>query len=169
YGLDPEEMIRAAGLNPALLQNPDLRIPAGAVLGLLEDSAHKSGCATFGLQMAEAWRMSDFGAISLLLTHQPTPRDAIEAAIRYRHLLNDALSLWIEDAGELVTVREEIITAGTVHSRQGIELAIGIVFRMFRALLGTQWRPRSVRFSHPAPPELTVHRRLFGAQVEFDQ
>src|SRR5262249_40886664 len=90
FGLDPAKMIRTSGLKPALLADPDLRTPTTGVIALLEDSARASGCITFGLQMAESWRMSDFGAVSLLLEHQPTLRAAIETTIRYRHLLNDS-------------------------------------------------------------------------------
>jgi len=166
-GLDPERMIRAAGINPAHLADPDLRIPTAVVMGLLEASAQKADCPTFGLQMAESWRMSDFGAISLLLTHQRTLREALAATIRYRHLLNDSITLEIEEAGHLVIVREELVVDGAVSSRQGTELAIGVIFRMFRALLGAEWKPRSVCFTHPAPADLGVHRRVFGPAVHF--
>jgi len=168
-GLEPEAMIRAARLNPAFLSNPDLRIPARAVVSLLEQSARMANCETFGLQMAESWRMSDFGAISLLLAHERTLRDALGATIRYRHLLNDSLSISVEDAGDLVVVREELVAEGTARSRQAIELALGVIFRLFRAVLGPQWRPMGVRFTHPAPQDLSVHRRLFGTSVEFNR
>ena len=166
-GLDAQSMIRAAGLDPGILSNPDLRVPTDAVVTLLEESAERSGCDTFGLQMAESWRLSDFGAVSLLLTHERTLREALAAIIRYRHMLNDALSITIEDAGELVIVREELLVAHAMPARQGIELAIGVVFRLCRALLGPQWRPRGVRFMHSAPQDLAVHRRVFGAGVAF--
>ncbi|HUL94474.1 MAG TPA: AraC family transcriptional regulator [Usitatibacter sp.] len=168
HGLDPPAMLREAKLNPAFLSNPDLRISTAAVVALLEESARRSRCPTFGLEMAESWRMSDFGALSLLLMHQPTLRDALTATIRYRHLLNDALSLAIEDAGALVIVREELVGEAAARSRQSIELAIGVVFRMFRALLGPSWHPRRVQFTHAAPPDLRVHRRIFGPKVEFN-
>jgi len=167
HGLDPQAMLRAAKLDPAFLTNPDLRIPTSSVVRLLEESARQSRCPTFGLEMAESWRLSDFGAISLLLTHQRTLRDAIAATIRYRHLLNDALSLAIEDAGALVIVREELVGTQAARSRQAIELAIGVVFRMVRALLGPAWNPRRVQFTHAAPADLRVHRRIFGPNVEF--
>ncbi|HEX4780534.1 MAG TPA: AraC family transcriptional regulator [Usitatibacter sp.] len=166
-GLEPTKMIRNAGLDPAFLSNPDLRIPTAAVIALLEESARKSGCDTLGLRMAESWRMSDFGAISLLLTYQPTLRDALAATTRYRHLLNDSLSLEVEDAGDLVVVREELVGKGAARSRQAIELAIGVIFRMFRALLGPHWKPRRVQFAHSAPRDMGVHRRVFGPNVEF--
>jgi len=148
-------------------QTPDLRLPTEMVVALLEDSAARSGCDTFGLEMAESWRMSDFGAISLLLTHQRTLRDAITATIRYRHLLNDTVALSLEDDGSLVILREELVGAAAARSRQAIELALGVVFRMFRALLGPQWNPRNVQFTHAAPAELAVHRRVFGPRVVF--
>ena len=167
HGLDPQAMLHAAKLDSAFLSNPDLRIATSSVVALLEQSARKSGCATFGLEMAESWRISDFGAISLLLMHQRNLRDALIATIRYRHLLNDALSLAIEDAGPLVIVREELVGEAAARSRQAIELAIGVVFRMARALLGPAWRPRRVQFTHAAPADLRVHRRIFGPNVEF--
>jgi len=49
-GLDPAKMLRRAKLDPAVLKNPDLRIPAVVVAALLEDSAAQSGCASFGLR-----------------------------------------------------------------------------------------------------------------------
>jgi AraC-like DNA-binding protein len=167
HRIDHQRLIRDAGLDPAFLASPDLRIPTASVVGLLERAARESGCPTFGLEMAESWRMSDFGAISLLLTHQRTLRDALEATVRYRHLLNDSLSLSIEEAGEFVIVREELVGEKVASSRQAIELAIGVVFRIFRALLGPEWRPRRVQFTHAAPPDLAVHRRVFGRSLAF--
>src|SRR5207237_5190029 len=124
------------------LASPDLRIPTASVVKLLEKSARDSHCPTFGLEMAESWRMSDFGAISLLLTHQRTLRGALEATIRYSHLLNDTVALSLEEAGGLVIVREDLVVEAAARSRQAIELALGVVFRMFRALLGPHWKPR---------------------------
>ncbi len=36
-----------------------------------------------------------------------------------------------------------------------------------KSMLGGKWKPRSVHFSHGAPANLHVHRRLFGTNVEF--
>ena len=43
-GLDPTKMLRRAKLDPAVLKNPDLRIPAVVVAALLEEFAAQSGC-----------------------------------------------------------------------------------------------------------------------------
>ena len=167
-GVDPRGLLREAGLDPRILSDPDARVPAAAVVGLLETAAVRSGCQTFGLRMAESRRLADFGAVSLLMAHQPTLRDALDTVIRYRHLMNEALAMRVEDYGELVVLREELVVEGVQPSRQAYELAVGALFRMFSALLGPRWRPYGVKFAHPAPEDLNVHRRLFGAAVEFD-
>ena len=129
-GLNPQQMLRQAGLSQALIENPEQRLPTSAAATLLEDSARASGCLTFGLRMAESRQLSDFGAISLLLSHQPTLRDALETIVQYRHLLNESLALFVDEVGKTVVLREEIITDPPVAVRQGIELAIGVLFRI---------------------------------------
>jgi AraC-like DNA-binding protein len=151
-----------------VLEKPDMRIPAATVAALLEASAERSGCANFGLQMAESRRLSDFGAISLLMKHQRTLREVLTIAGRYRHLLNEALVIEVEDADEVVIVREELVVGTNLATRQAYELAVGTAFRMFRAFLGDRWQPYSVHFTHSAPQDRSVHRRLFGPNVRFD-
>jgi AraC-like DNA-binding protein len=167
-GLNPRALMRDVGLDPEVLTEPDARVPAAAVVNLLETAASKSGCQTFGLRMAESRRLANFGAVSLLIAHQPTLRDALETTMRYRHLMNEALAMHMEERGELVILREELVIEGAPSSRQAYELAIGAMFRMFSALLGPRWRPYGVRFTHSAPDDLNVHRRIFGPHVEFD-
>jgi AraC-like DNA-binding protein len=137
------------------------------VAELLDIAAERSGCITFGLRMAESRQLSNFGAMSLLITHQPTVRDAMAAIVSYRHLLNESLAASVEDCGDLVILREELLVETERSLRQAYELAIGTLFRMVRSLLGPRWRPLSVNFTHAAPPDLNVHRRILGLDVQF--
>lgn len=166
-GLNPYSLMSHYGLSPSLLENPDNRVSAQAMVDLLEESSRLSGWQDFGLRMAESRQLSDFGAMSLLLTHQRTLREALDVILQYRHMLNEALALYIEEVGKVVIIREEVITDTAVHSRQATELAIGVMFRLCSALLNAHWNPRSVNFTHEAPPETATHRRVFGCKVEF--
>jgi AraC-like DNA-binding protein len=166
-GLDARAMLRRVGVDARVLAEPDARINALDVARLLELSAAASGCLTFGLRMAESRRLSDFGAVSLLISHQATMRDALMTIIHYRMLLNEALMIHVEEHAGLVLIREELHIEGAPTLRQSDELAIGVIYRMFRALLGSRWRAHSVNFAHAAPPDLAVHRRVFGPITEF--
>ncbi len=167
-GQNPLALLREVGLSPSVLSTPAQLIPVGAAVTLLEKSAEKTACVTFGLLMAEARVLSDFGPISLLLTHQPSLRAALNTIVQYRHLLNESLAMHIEDIGKTTLIREEVIAGDAGHTRQATELAVGALLLIFRAILGSQWRPKTVHFTHPAPQDLQVHRRVFGCPVEFE-
>jgi AraC-like DNA-binding protein len=167
FGLNPQPLLRRYGLTPAMLENPDQLIAADLAVTLLEDSARESGCCTFGLHMAEARQMADFGPVSLLLSHQRTLRDALQTTVHYRHLLNEALALFIEEVGQTVIVREEVVTDRPIPARQATDLALGALFRLCSSLLGQKWQPLSVNFTCQAPPDQQFHRRLFGCKLEF--
>jgi len=165
-GLNPQPLLQQVKLSRALLEDPDQRVPTSACVALLEAAATTTGCMTFGLRMAESRQLSDFGVISLLISQQPSLRAALATVIRYRHLVNDSVAMLLEDAGKAVIIRQEV--ASDVASRQAAELAIGVVFRMCSALLGANWQPLSVNFTHGAPADVQVHRRLFGCPLEFN-
>lgn len=164
-GLDTVPLLHGVGLSRSLLKNPDQHIPVEAAIALLERSAQVAACPTFGLLMAESRQLSDFGVVSLLISHQATLRDALTTTIHYRHLLNDALAMQIDEEGPLAILREEVISP--LPACQATELAIGVLHRMCAALLGNRWKPLAIHFTHPKPPDTRIHRRLFGCAVNF--
>ena len=70
-----------------------------------------------------------FGPLGLLLREQPTLRAAVEAFAHYARLLNEALFLTLEESGEVVVLREELIVGHAGSVRQSTELAIGVAFQ----------------------------------------
>jgi AraC-like DNA-binding protein len=166
-GLDPLRLLADAGLGAAVLQEPDLRIPVDRVCELLERSAELSGCESFGLRMAETRQLSNLGPVGMLIRDQPTLRDSLAVLLRYHMALNGGLALVIEEAAGVVVIREEVVLGRVMPVRQGIELAIGVMLRLMRQFLGTDWRPRRVCFTHAAPRDIGTHLRVFGPIVEF--
>jgi len=167
-GLEPYRMLAEFRLPQQCVRNPDLKIPLDAARALLEASAERSGVEGFGLLMAEARRLSNLGPLGLLVREQPTLRLAIETLARYSTRLNESLFLTIEETGDVVVLREELIVGAQSPVRQSTELAIGVAHRVLCAYLGPDWRPRRVCFAHDAPADRTVHERVFGRNVEFN-
>ncbi|MES2443519.1 MAG: AraC family transcriptional regulator [Pseudomonadota bacterium] len=167
-GLDPLRMLKRARINPAMLADPDRWIARNSVNFVLTESAREANCQSFGLMMAESRSLSHMGAISLLLQHQETVRDSIESMARYHYMLGDTVSASLEDKDPLVAVRINIIPGDSTIERQGIELAMGILYRAIVAVSGGKWRAESVHFMHSVPGDLAVHRRVFGCPLVFD-
>ncbi|CAB3803651.1 HTH-type transcriptional regulator VirS [Paraburkholderia caffeinitolerans] len=164
---DPKLLLRKLGLSSAMLADPECLIPGSAAVTLLKESARITQCPTFGLRVADLWQLSDLGVVSVLLTHQRTLREAVATLIQYRHLLNEFLVIRMEDVGKKVIVREEFVADETGTSVQSTELVLGSLSRMCSTLLGAAWHPLSVHFTHDAPPDLRLHRRVFVGKLEF--
>ncbi len=166
-GLDAASLLRAFGLHPRSLLNPETPLSAEAVGRLIEASAAASGRADFGLRLAEQRRFDSLGPISLLLKEQPTVGLAMEALLRYLRLVNPSLVVRVVKRGPLVFVQEALQNEGEDDWPQSIELALGIMYKILKELLGTAWRPVSVHFRHPAPKEVMAHQAFFSSRVIF--
>jgi AraC-like DNA-binding protein len=169
YGLDPYALIREAGLDRACLANPDLKIPIKALDRSLELAAAKAGIDDFGLRLAEKRTLSNLGAVGLALREEPDLRTFLSSAVRYIHLHNEAISVQLSTSEPTVTVSLQFYVEGATLGRQSIELAVGVLFRSLQAIIGRDWSPWSVCFSHAAPASFEVHQRLFGSRVLFRQ
>lgn len=168
HGLDPQAMLRKAGLSPQSLFNPDIPVSTKAVRQLLEYSATAAGVEDFGLQLAMDRRLANLGPISFLMREAPNARLALEYLSRYMRLINAALATQLEDQGSTVLIRVEILLPGALPVRQSIEMAVAVIYRSIQELIGPAWRPQGVYFEHRPPHGTTHHEALFGRNVTFN-
>jgi AraC-like DNA-binding protein len=167
-GLPVRQMLREAGIHPRSLADPETLINVRAVRQLLEASAERAGIEDFGLRLAASRTLSNLGPVSLALRDEPTGRQALETLCRHMRLVNESLFTQIEDAGDLVIIREEFLLSEPGTVRQSIELAVAVMVRLLRELLGPAWQPRQVCFAHRAPASRSSHQRMFGRTVIFN-
>jgi AraC-like DNA-binding protein len=167
-GLDAQTMLRHAGLSTRSLEDPETPLSTASVRALLEDSARTSGVEDFGLRMASRRQLSNLGPISLVLKEEPTARAALDTLCRYLRLLNASLLTRLEEHGDLLVIREDMLVEQSVSMRQSMELAVGVMFRILRELLGTNWKPVRVCFIHRPPQDSKAYKAFFGTTVEFN-
>jgi AraC-like DNA-binding protein len=165
-GLDPDRMLRRAGINPAILTDPDDPVAANVIGKLLEASAREAGCSAFGLLMAESRSVASVGAVGLLLKYQGTARDVVEAIIRYQALMGDALLLAMDEEDGTTTIRLDIETE--IGGHQGIDMLMGIACRTISEVVSGRWHPETTHFVHAAPDDLGVYRRVFQSALVFE-
>ena len=165
-GLNPLRVLAQCGIDRRCLDDPDIKLPAGAIGRLLEASAKAAQAEDFGLRLAEMRTVSVLGPVGMLVREEPTVRDALTSLMRYIRLHNEALYLRLEEEGGEAVITVEIHVARPVPVRQGVELSVGVLYRVLRSMLGAAWRPE-ICFAHSAPKRLDTHRRVFGARVTF--
>ena len=165
-GLRPEALLSSVGIDARALADPEMRISVQAMGQLLELAAQQSKIDTFGLRLAETRSLSILGPIGLLLREEPTVRHAIRSLAKYVCLHNEAIVLRFDQFGSQAVVSTEFHLARQRPFRQGVELTIGVLFRVLQPLIGRHWRP-IVCFTHEPPARRDVHHRLFGPRVDF--
>lgn len=168
-GLDAARVVLEAGLDPASLTMQDRWVPAAAIAELLERAARISEHEDFGLRLVELRRFSNLGPLSLVIREEPDVRSALKILMRYEHMYNESLHMWLTERGGMATIRVELRLGQPGEVRQAIELAVGVLYQLLRGFLGAKWQPIAVCFTHSAPQDLTTHRRVFGTVARFKQ
>jgi AraC-like DNA-binding protein len=167
-GLDPVTLLDSVGLDIADLDFPDRWVLATRVARLLERSAEESGCADFGLRMVALRRLGTIGPLSVVLRDEPYLRSAVELLVRYEHAYNEALHLRLNETEGTAALEMWLEFGEPVRSTQAIDLVMGALLSIVRALVGSDWEPMVSSFSRPAPSDPEPYRRLFGPGVRFD-
>jgi AraC-like DNA-binding protein len=164
-GLDGLRMLREAGIAPEWLASPERRLPASAIIGLIDRSAELSGCDAFGLLLAEQRTFASVGPLSLLLERLPNVREVIQATIDFSRHLNDVVDLSLDDVGETCLIRVDL--APGFWSVQAFDLVVGTAYRILVATSGNRWQPDCVHLVRRAPGDPAPWRRVFAVGIEF--
>ena len=167
-GLDPEALLAEVGLEPGDLAVPDRWIPGAAAARLLELSAARSGCADFGLRLAGLRGLGTLGPISVVLRDEPDLGSALELLIRYQRVYNEALRMQLRSDAGTATLVTWLEFGERVPTVQALDLLMGAVMGIVRALVRGDWQPLSVQFAHPVPADPEPYQRVFGSRLRFD-
>ena len=168
-GRDPAPFLRTVGLSARDLSDTEALIPRDAARELLEITARATRTEDLALRLAAQRKLSTLGPISLVLREEPTARQAIDTLCRYLKLVNASLILVVEEAGDWVIIREDLLPSPGLSMRQSVELAVGTLYRMLVDLAGPHWKPREVCFTHRAPAVIDAHRAFFVRTPKFNQ
>jgi AraC-like DNA-binding protein len=165
-GLDGARMLRQAGISPESLADPENRLPATAVIGLLDRSAERSGCENFGLLLAEKRPFASLGPLTLLLERLPNVREVMRASIDFQRHLNDIVAISMEDTGDTCLIRLDL--APGFWSVQAFDHIVAMAYRILTFASGKRWKPECVHLVRKAPDDAAPWRRVFAVPIEFD-
>jgi AraC-like DNA-binding protein len=168
FGLAPELLARAVGLDLSALADLDARIPAKAFAELLERSARAANVQDFGLRLAESRGLGILGPVGMVMREEADLRAALQSLARHLPVHNEALALRLAETRGVGVLTLEVRLLGFAEPRHFTELSLGAFFKIVSRLLGRQWKPNRICFEHAAPADPSGHMRFFGCRVEFE-
>ena len=163
-------LLAATGETEERLAAPDTRVPYEALRRVWELLVAEGGSQPLGVRLAESLEPTHFGLVGYVLVNSPDLRTAMVRYCRVNTLLDPRTS-WSTTAtpsGMRTELRLHPEDAWAVKLRHPPEgLLLGLV-ASGRALAGTHWNPRRVRFAHPRHAASSAVEDFLGAPVEYD-
>ena len=169
FGLDPDPVIREAGLDPLLFDDGTNVIPHAALGRLLTLCVARTDCPHFGLLVGQRATILSLGLVGRLMQHSHTVGDALRALVSNLSTQDRVVvpSLTSRDGTALLT-----FATYQAESRSGTQIldaALGVTVNSLRTLCGSDWKPGEVLLPRAAPADQAPYRHHFRAPVRFDQ
>ncbi|MBV1861620.1 MAG: AraC family transcriptional regulator [Nannocystaceae bacterium] len=167
-GIDTDAMLKAVGLEAAVLYDPDARISGEQVAALWREAHLRSGDPNLALHAVEALPAGAYKVIDFLASSSKTVGEGMSRISDYFPLINNAVELPIDVGTQHVTFgltfpripagvprpyAEYTLAAVVLRSRRGFDMDIPL---------------ERVEFAYPKPGDTSEHERLFGCAVHFD-
>jgi AraC-like DNA-binding protein len=166
-----DDLLAGSGIAPGALDDPASRVSVQQMLEVYANALRLSPDPGVALRAGARVRITHFGMYGYALLASPTPRQAIEFAIKYRALASPLVGLsFALDGAEAVWSLDDVLALGTDSAlfRFLVELQLGTLLSLHRDLLGAALVPSRIRLSCAAPPHAALYGELLGGPVAFD-
>ena len=168
-GSDPALIVKKLGVDPAILQNTQIRIDAIDVINLLNQAAKDTGCSTFGLELGKRRNLEGhLGILGELASSATNLDEAFSDVFRYMEIHSE-VSLWqIETKDHVSCLMFSLSREYEEDLSQVLQVVIVMLWRIVHALSGGHWHPTMVAFPFKSPASSNTFKQAFNVPVFFD-
>ncbi len=167
-GISREEFLRAAPIDPSLLEGTEGRLSLATFDAVLELALQMTGDPAFGLKMGDMVNPATYNLSLHLTAHASTMRSGIESLQRFYRLLTDRPFWSFVEDDKTGTIVFDAGKGDSAARRFRCELTLGNFYKMLGAFVPGS-RPTMVAFDYPAPPYRAEYARVFQGSERFDQ
>lgn len=166
-GLDMAQLCAEAGLDRAVLKDPDGRVAQDIMSRLWLMAVQRSGNPALGLNMARMIKPAYFNLVGYAMMSSPTLLEAFKRIVRFQRIMGESADLALQlepDEVRLVLAfhGDQIPVPSQVY-----EAVMAYLVAFFAWMTGSPLQPRQVCFAMPAPGDVTPYQSCFGQQLVF--
>lgn len=144
--LDARAIFVAADLDPAQLQDPNARFPAGRMSRLWQLAEERSGDPAIGVAIGMRWNPTTFHALGYAWLASATLAQAFHRLARYGRVINDASEFTLTTTGTHYLVTGTVRDPDYILSPVTIQAAVVAIVKMCRLVRGESFSPIEVQF-----------------------
>lgn len=167
-GVPAGALYRAVGMDPAVLNDPDSRIPFAQIVALYEHAATLSGDEAFGLHVGEHADPTAFDVLGYSVINSPTFGDALDRVVRYNSIWTNGSCFSVETVKSQTRVVYLYLDDSIQKRRQDAEMTFAALAVLGRRVTNVDWSPKEIRFQHARPNETAEHERIFQCPIFFE-
>lgn len=167
-GVDTEALLRSVGVSRATLEDPDGRLESHQVGALWAKAYELTGDPVLSLHAAEACPLGAYKVIDYMASNAATVGESFRCAARYFPIINTAVRLVIDEAGDPVTFDVEAGSGPAGVPRPYAEYCFAAFVLHCRGATGVEFPLERITFVHPKPGDIREHERIFGCPVQFE-
>jgi len=166
-GLDDAALFREAGLDLAILDNPDWRIPIEKCNLLWRLAVARSGNPVVGLAAARVPRPASFDVVGYAMMSAPDLRGVLERVVRYVRIIGGIATISVGDDRAGCRLSVGLNGGGQEVPWQRYAFALMTMLSFFRWIMIRDLRPLAVELTMPANDDLLPYREAFGGPLRF--
>ena len=168
-GADPGLLLRAAGIPPANVGDPEAYLGYRTVITAVESAARVTSTPDFGRRLAQRQGVEILGPVGAAARTAPTVAAALAAISQYLAIYSPALVATLDSTDDDRYTRMEFRIAlnHLPDHRQTMELSLGVALRIFRLLVGHDFQPVTVHVPHHPLTPAAEYLRYFGGRPRF--
>ena len=169
FGINPAEVLAAAGLSATALDDPKALIPYAGMGLLLEAAASKTRCPHFGLEVGQQIHTTSLGLVGELMRNAPTVGVALRDFTANQHRNAHG------SVAYLVPDKEHVLFGYAIYHphNRGYHVICDFVamggFNVICELTGGEHKCLiEVLLSRCKPQDLAPYQHAFGVKIRFD-
>ncbi len=166
-GVDSAALFRRAGLDPALMRDPNGRCPVSRMVQLWRLAVETSKDPCIGIHAAEYVQPATFHSLGMAILASQTLEDALMRGARYSRIVSNAVDVYVENTAkgfkQALRFRDGIPPAD-----EAIDLYMASSLKMGRILTGQEIKPIEVKLRRRATPEIAAEfRKILATPIQF--
>jgi AraC-like DNA-binding protein len=168
FGIDSNEVLISAGVEPALFADPDNLITYAARDRLFRECVSRTGCQHFGLLVGQRMNLNALGLVGLLMRTSPDVGAALKVLVNLLHLHSQGAVMALRIDEDVAMLTYDAFEPGLEATDQTGSGAVAMMLNVMRTLCGPGFRPAEASFAHRRPADINAFRKFFKVPLYFD-
>lgn len=169
HGINPDQLFREAGLDPACINEPAARFPIENARKAWSLAATAIDTPCFGIHAGEQWLSTDLHALGYAFLSSTTLMTAINRVVRYNEIVDEVITFDAAIEGDHLVVsyrnaRNDLPDIAPLEDARWSTL-----LSMCRVAKAREFCPTAVELMHEELACGTAYEEFFGCIPEFNQ